>query len=384
MLLFHILIDLQEGHYKLHFKSGVNIDQFYVHLDRKFCTDSQRWKEYQKCRNGNPSFDRKLDKKIINSTWNSSSTAFVPPINATLQDNGNESLLSWYFETNKMAMQFQKCYRYKDMYHHFYDEFPLKISVHCKISNMMGCNDCNCSCNWKRDNYTDRIILFLEYTNGSCLKDTEPQIIRSEMLVNLVCIVYKEPSMRTKGIAYGFSQPIVIHLPNNTLIQSRTQEENMNFTVTTFSLSDSQGKSEDSTTSSKTSSQKLTTSGKVKQSSISIAVLVIVITLLFGATISLIVYFYIKRRKITGRLNVDDKLKTKNLTIKRMDNQDYESSITDEKDGKDLVESNPLPDWLKMRPEMIYDSSCIERGKELGHGHFGAVYEGTIRFGNAM
>ena len=67
-----------------------------------------------------------------------------------------------------------------------------------------------------------------------------------------------------------------------------------------------------------------------------------------------------------------------------MDNQDYESSITDEKDGKDLVESNPLPDWLKMRPEMIYDSSCIERGKELGHGHFGAVYEGTIRFGNAM
>ena len=67
-----------------------------------------------------------------------------------------------------------------------------------------------------------------------------------------------------------------------------------------------------------------------------------------------------------------------------MDNQDYESSINDEKDEKDLVESNPLPDWLKMRPEMIYDSSCIERGKELGHGHFGAVYEGTIRFGNAM
>ena len=155
----------------------------------------------------------------------------------------------------------------------------------------------------------------------------------------------------------------------------------MNYTLTTISLSDSQGKSENSTTSSKTSSQKLTTSGEVKQSSISTAVILVIV---FTLILVHIIYFYIKRRKITGRLNVDDKLKTKNLTIKRMDNQDYESSITDEKDGKDLVESSPLPDWLKMRPEMIYDSSCIERGKELGHGHFGAVYEGTIRFGNAM
>ena len=105
-------------------------------------------------------------------------------------------------------------------------------------------------------------------------------------------VVYKEPSMRTKGIAYGFSQPIVILHPNNTFIQRHTQEKNMNYTLTTISLSDSQGKSENSTTSSKTSSQKLTTSGEVKQSSISTAViLVIVITLILVH----IIYFYIKR-----------------------------------------------------------------------------------------
>ena len=43
-----------------------------------------------------------------------------------------------------------------------------------------------------------------------------------------------------------------------------------------------------------------------------------------------------------------------------------------------------IPEWLQNRKDMIYDASCIEKGKRLGDGNFGVVFEGKIRLGNAV
>jgi hypothetical protein len=49
------------------------------------------------------------------------------------------------------------------------------------------------------------------------------------------------------------------------------------------------------------------------------------------------------------------------------------------------LDGDPLvPKWLCERNEMIYDTSCIEKGRQLGHGNFGTVFEGKIQLGNAV
>ena len=45
-------------------------------------------------------------------------------------------------------------------------------------------------------------------------------------------------------------------------------------------------------------------------------------------------------------------------------------------------EDELLPEWLS--DNMTFDTSCIIRGKGLGHGNFGDVFAGKIMLGNAM
>ena len=43
-----------------------------------------------------------------------------------------------------------------------------------------------------------------------------------------------------------------------------------------------------------------------------------------------------------------------------------------------------LPDWMRAKEDMIYNMSCITRGKELGHGQFGTVFQAQIRLKNMV
>ena len=47
-------------------------------------------------------------------------------------------------------------------------------------------------------------------------------------------------------------------------------------------------------------------------------------------------------------------------------------------------EESILPNWLRVRPEMIYPQSCIERSQQLGQGQFGSVFKGKLIQGNAV
>ena len=105
-----------------------------------------------------------------------------------------------------------------------------------------------------------------------------------------------------------------------------------------------------------------------KQTIISIssaAVGIMVVLTCFALTSSIILYY--KRNTICRKMTWED-------------NPNYsDSTSANEEDGNSF-----LPNWLLERNEMIYDTTCIEKGQELGHGNFGTVFEGRIRLGNAV
>ena len=50
-----------------------------------------------------------------------------------------------------------------------------------------------------------------------------------------------------------------------------------------------------------------------------------------------------------------------------------------------LYDKEPMvPDWLKKRKEMVYPPKCVEKGRQLGSGQFGAVFMGKLTQGTAM
>ena len=92
---------------------------------------------------------------------------------------------------------------------------------------------------------------------------------------------------------------------------------------------------------------------------------IIVVIVCLALTSSIILYY--KRNTICRKMTWED-------------NPNYsESTSANEEDGNSF-----LPNWLIERNEMIYDTTCIEKGQELGHGNFGTVFEGRIRLGNAV
>ena len=55
-----------------------------------------------------------------------------------------------------------------------------------------------------------------------------------------------------------------------------------------------------------------------------------------------------------------------------------------EESENNVDEESILPQWLRVRPEMIYPHSSIELNHELGKGQFGCVFKGNLRQGNAV
>ena len=51
-------------------------------------------------------------------------------------------------------------------------------------------------------------------------------------------------------------------------------------------------------------------------------------------------------------------------------------------DEKILELIGHLPEWIK--PEMVFPDDCIEKQQLLGRGHYGCVYRGLFKNGNAV
>ena len=378
----------------------MNIDQFYVHRKRKVCTDRNK---KRRCGKENLKHDILLVEKVINPSWNISSKSYVSPITITFQKQENKSVGALHFKMNEFDTEFQKCYRYSEMYDHDHDTFSLNISIICKVTPMYGCENGNCSCKWQSDTYNDRITVLLDIGNNyGCLENVKKQIISPKIHANLVCSIYREPPYNhIKGIAYGFNQPILIQVStkypsprcinnaSNTISDGQpvfTQTQTSHLPTTSFDVMTNETRMFQN----------------IVKSDVSVtAILVIIVLVVLGASISWFMYCRV-RRKSASRLAPQNSIKIKISNMKWSKNQDYTSISFNENDGHENAENNDssistnekavqekaentdLPDWLKTRSELIYDSSCIEKGKELGHGNFGSVFEGRIRFGNAM
>ena len=304
-------------------------------------------------------------------------TNFVAPIILTDDNQVNSNGLSWNFKTNQLDRAFNGCFSYNKIYHttdnvlenNNHELFPLKISVNCTWRTKYECPDCLCHCTWEKNEYDDQVILLLNEGNNTCLMTAKNETLETKVRLNLVCTIYDVYNFN--GRAYGFTQPITLNIPAQYLYQQSI--DNASTIISTVQRKRTLI-NEISTTSSKNTELDISIS----------MIFLIVIIILFGVSISLFIYCRIKRRNAVRRLMLDENTETKLLNIKCVDHQECNSCNTKENDRYDNVENEQLPDWLKKRPEMIYDTSCIEKGKELGHGNFGAVFEGRIRFGNAM
>ena len=102
--------------------------------------------------------------------------------------------------------------------------------------------------------------------------------------------------------------------------------------------------------------------------------------------ITALCWFCYNKRKTQGRSSTSIEKKAQLSTITWENNHDYENKdslielIEIEKKDQESV----LPEWLKERKEMIFSSECVEKGKELGSGQFGAVFKGKFIQGHAV
>ena len=99
--------------------------------------------------------------------------------------------------------------------------------------------------------------------------------------------------------------------------------------------------------------------------------------------IAALLWYCYNKRKTQGRSLTSFGKKIECSKVTWENNSDYECDdglIKNEKNDQEPV----LPDWLKERKEMIFSSDCVEKGKKLGSGQFGAVFKGKFIQGLAV
>ena len=239
---------------------------------------------------------------------------------------------NWTIHLNDLWDDFRTCFDFRQDYlNHstYYENNILSITTKC------GFHDINLdeSCTVKNDNN----ITLVEIESSKNMTDMN----REKIELFLKCTLsHKEIDGAINGAAeYRFLQ--IVELDN--------------------------GINNDLNSTSKTPIPNASTSMPIKPASTSMIVTIVtVITILF-LTASVILYY---KRKTSYN----------NIGGEWAENPNYSESNSFIEENEDQI----LPNWLLERNEMIYDTNCIEKGRQLGHGNYGAVFEGKIRLGNAV
>ena len=90
-----------------------------------------------------------------------------------------------------------------------------------------------------------------------------------------------------------------------------------------------------------------------------------------------------KKRGATGGVMVENTL----CNIEDDIEDNIENGDTPENNCEDIITiyTHPMmPDWLKLRKDIIFLQSCIEKGPIIGRGQFGVVLKGQLTLGNAV
>ena len=187
-----------------------------------------------------------------------------------------------------------------------------------------------------------------------------------EIKVDLYCQVYD------KAIKYyfGFHQPVRIQLPefqDLTIYPTTTVYHEHQATSNTLILSTSN----------------IVTTSNIDNAGMNGSYIVVVsLAILVVVALSLI---YWNKKKLKAKKKLMGELEMSFIDGKQSVNNIYSTSNTVSFSGPCSTDTDfDFPDWLQNRKEMIYATSCIEKGKRLGDGNFGVVFEGKIRLGNAV
>ena len=245
-----------------------------------------------------------------------------------LEVYGNPTNLStspiWHVFPKELDPNFRICFDFyqNSSYRHFYEDNVKKIEVKCKVYDKPEKFDYLKECVY--DNYTNEITL--PEVSPSIKND----IAFDNIKVDLTCrIQYKGKLANCIDCEFTYNQPIILRM--KPMVQSAG---------TTI---------------------------------ISVAIVGLLLTLTAA------VICYRKKKTEIGMESVASFSK-QSPTMFWEENPAYSSDNSlDEFDGGSLY-----PNWLKDRIDMIYDPKCIKKEKKLGQGHFGTVFEGNIRLGNAV
>ena len=320
---------MQEGHYQFQFNDNKELHQFYFNPNRKRVGESNSWfnklEEEQVGRSWN-NLKVEIHDKRINSSWYDATHIFGNEAKSL-----NNTWATWNIPKDDMSLSFLDCFGWNHEKHY---EDHVKSHVGCQLHRSIEFQDMKC--NLSDVNICTCNLINLQNVTCGCTSDLQMEIIplnsthipKENVKVDLLCEIQNGDEI------YGFVQPVELI---SSSIKSRIGTAPIGIAGT--------------------------------------STIVVIAVLVFLILTSSIVVYYRKEAK-KKQINTIANLSPS----KWVENPDYSGSESaDEVDGDPL-----LPTWLLDRNEMIYDGSCIEKGRRLGGGNFGDVFEGKIRLGNAV
>ena len=312
------------------------------------------------------------------------------------ETNTRRTSWSWRVQEKDLNNDFKLCFNFNKTFRK--DEWGIKTELICGLydhyESSTSCNqnshdlDKPKSCHYSWNNVTKEVLLTI-YNSEDNTSTISPSEF-SSLGINLICYVHDElfeATYRTQ-YKYIFNQPVVIESPTyKCLVESKNS---------------------------------LATSSPV---------VVIVSVLLVLAAVSILFFVHYRRkqkRKLARSRNTSTsetyhfmrQMTTDTFVRRREDsvesecscmehfpqesencdcsdcerlagsdtNEPVDNRIGDDSSDEDenTNDDSVTPKWLSAKPEMFYSPLLLDKGKKLGAGNFGAVFEGKLRLGNAV
>jgi hypothetical protein len=296
----------------------------------------------------------------------------------------NENVWKWVSPETRYNDEFRLCLDYHDNNNTLVKSFATNIS--CRVETFYylpqrakTCNNvellkdttANCDFEWdsglKMGSLSIKTHLSHESmkNNKDEIKLPSLNITKSDIIINLMCFIEDTSSLDHK---YVFNQPVMITLPKNEQENSHTNST-ITFVTQSVTTTVPRGRSTNKT------------SGNIHsaQSEISLVVLAIIFVFLLIVGIALLIRYHRKRSKRYKHTALDEwRISPSTTEMNPLYHTD--ESDTEENNNEESI----IPQWLTMKPEMIYQPQCIEQGQALGHGQYGTVYKGKLSQGNAV
>ena len=321
-----------------------------------------------------------IKTEVINPSWNRTGFGYVFPIKASI--NATRSArqnLTLNFPENYTQASFQNCLNYLHFYNKEHDDSKsaLRIELYCWINDPSS--SCSCSVStFVSGNNEHRIMVKLP--DVACRKKANIHQHNDIIRLNIFCRVQGWYSGYQYG--YGYNQPVILSFNHST----PTPEVNNISTIETGVAPTVSNSSTMWTHVTADSSIMLITEPKeppnLSVMSTDETTFIIVVSILALGVGVLIILLYHRSRPLSTTKNEFTAL-TEHRNGVWVNNPDYIS--TSSSSSQPMSEEDEMfPEWMRARKDMIYHMSCITRGKELGHGQFGTVFQAQIRLQNAV